>query len=155
MPNRHQNRHQILGRRRVADGGGGGREVATEPHGIQLVVDGSGPQVCRTSAAMPIFESLRQADGSGNRPLDATSRDAPSPRSSKLSTGVGRRVGAPLALKAADSFQSGKRWKLRLHKRGGNEHAAPAHHTFEECVDAHHIRGQTEGPHCRSATRGT
>ena len=39
------------------------------------------------------------------------------------------RIGAALALKVDDYFPEGKRWKLRLHEKGGKEHVVPVHHT--------------------------
>src|SRR5438105_14321532 len=42
------------------------------------------------------------------------------------------RIGAALAMKVDDYFSEGKRWKLRLHEKGGKEHIVPVHHTLEE-----------------------
>jgi len=60
------------------------------------------------------------------------------------------RIGAALALKVDDYFPEGKRWKLRLHEKGGKEHVVPVHHTLEEYLDAYlntaAIREQSDGP---------
>ncbi len=60
------------------------------------------------------------------------------------------RIGAALSLKVDDYFPEGKRWKLRLHEKGGKEHVVPVHHTLEEYVDAYidtaGIREQSDGP---------
>lgn len=39
--------------------------------------------------------------------------------------------------KADDYFPEGKRWKLRLHEKGGKEHVVPVHHVLEEYLDAY------------------
>ena len=36
-----------------------------------------------------------------------------------------------------DCFPEGKRWKLRLHEKGGKEHVVPVHRTLEEYLDAY------------------
>ncbi|MFN8626117.1 MAG: tyrosine-type recombinase/integrase [Candidatus Binatia bacterium] len=60
------------------------------------------------------------------------------------------RIGAALTLKVDDYFAEGKRWKLRLHEKGGKEHVVPVHHTLEQYLDAYldaaGIRDQTGGP---------
>ena len=64
------------------------------------------------------------------------------------------RIGAPITLKVDDYFAEGKRWKLRLHVKGGKEHVVPVHHTLEEYLDAYIgaacIRDQAAGPHFRT-----
>jgi len=47
------------------------------------------------------------------------------------------RVGAVVAMTVEDYFPQGKRSWLRLHEKGGKEHAMPAHHTLEEYLDAY------------------
>ena len=42
------------------------------------------------------------------------------------------RIGAALALNVEDYHQQGKRWRLRLHERGGKDHSVPAHHKLDE-----------------------
>jgi integrase/recombinase XerD len=60
------------------------------------------------------------------------------------------RIGAALTLKVDDYFPEGKRWKLRLHEKGGKEHVVPVHHTLEEYLDAYlaaaAIREEKKGP---------
>jgi len=47
------------------------------------------------------------------------------------------RVGAVAAMLVDDYFQSGKRWWLRLHEKGGKRHEVPAHHNAEAYLDAY------------------
>lgn len=56
------------------------------------------------------------------------------------------RIGAALAVKVDDYFPEGKRWKLRLHEKGGKEHVVPVHHILEQYLDAAGIREQKKGP---------
>ena len=67
------------------------------------------------------------------------------------------RVGAVLAMSVEDYYPQGKRYWLRLHEKGGKEHAMPAHHTLEAYLDAYlyaaGIAGDLKGPLFRTATR--
>jgi len=45
------------------------------------------------------------------------------------------RVGAVVAMDVADYYQSGKRWWVGLHEKGGKRHAVPAHHNLEAYLD--------------------
>ncbi len=47
------------------------------------------------------------------------------------------RVGAVVSLQVQDYFQQGKRFWIRLHEKGGKEHALPVHHKAEEYLDAY------------------
>ena len=47
------------------------------------------------------------------------------------------RVGAVVAMNLEDYYQSGKRWALRLHEKGGKRHEMLAHHLVEEALDAY------------------
>jgi integrase len=47
------------------------------------------------------------------------------------------RIGAALSMKVEDYYPQGKRWRLRLHEKGGKRHEVPCHHTLEEYLDAH------------------
>jgi integrase/recombinase XerD len=47
------------------------------------------------------------------------------------------RVGAVTKMKVGDYYQSGKRWKARLHEKGGKSHELPVHHKAEEYLDAY------------------
>src|SRR6185437_13319831 len=47
------------------------------------------------------------------------------------------RVGAVVSMTVEDYYPQGKRSWLRLHEKGGKEHAMPAHHTLEEYLDAY------------------
>jgi site-specific recombinase XerD len=45
------------------------------------------------------------------------------------------RVSAAVGLRVRDYFPEGKRWRLRLHEKGGKEHVVPCHHVAEEYLD--------------------
>jgi len=45
------------------------------------------------------------------------------------------RVGAVCAMDVEDYYQSGKRWWVRLHEKGGKRHDVPAHHNAEAYLD--------------------
>ena len=47
------------------------------------------------------------------------------------------RVSAVTRLLVDDYYQNGKRWWVRLHEKGGTEHAVPCHHNAEAYVDAY------------------
>ena len=47
------------------------------------------------------------------------------------------RVSAVVGMDVGDYYQEGKRWWLRLHEKGGKEHAVPVHHKAEEYLDAY------------------
>jgi len=67
------------------------------------------------------------------------------------------RIGAVLGVKVEDYYANGKRWWARLHEKGGKFHDVPAHHTFEEYLDADiqaaGIAGDSKTPLFRSANR--
>ena len=67
------------------------------------------------------------------------------------------RVGAAVAMRVEDYYPEGKRWWVRLHEKGGKEHAMPAHHNLEAWMDAYlHAAGiadQKKSPLFRT-TRG-
>ena len=65
------------------------------------------------------------------------------------------RVSAVVAMDACDYYQQGKRWWLRLHEKGGKEHAVPVHHKAEEYLDAYldALGGPAKGPLWRSMTK--
>lgn len=65
------------------------------------------------------------------------------------------RVSAVVAMDAGDYYQQGKRWWLRLHEKGGKEHAVPAHHKAEEYLDAYlaALGHPAKGPLWRSMTK--
>jgi site-specific recombinase XerD len=52
------------------------------------------------------------------------------------------RIGAALAMNVEDYHQQGKRWRLRLHEKGGKDHSVPAHHKLDEYLDAYLNGGQ-------------
>ena len=47
------------------------------------------------------------------------------------------RVSATAGMKVEDYYQSGKRWWIRLHEKGGKRHEVPAHHNAEMYLDAY------------------
>ena len=46
-------------------------------------------------------------------------------------------VSAVVAMDASDYYQQGERWWLRLHGKGGKEHAVRVHHKTEGYLDAY------------------
>ena len=62
-------------------------------------------------------------------------------------------------MKVEDYYPNGKRWRVRLHEKGGKFHEVPVHHTLEEYLDAYRdaagITGDYKGPLFRSAHRAT
>lgn len=47
------------------------------------------------------------------------------------------RVGAVVAMTMEDYFQTGKRWSVRLHEKGGKRHHIPCHHNAEAYLDTY------------------
>lgn len=64
------------------------------------------------------------------------------------------RVSAMVQMKTDDYYQSGKRWWIRLHEKGGKRHEVPAHHNAEAYLDAYldagGIRAERKTPLFRS-----
>ncbi len=60
------------------------------------------------------------------------------------------RIGAVTGMSVGDYYQSGKRWWIRLHEKGGRFHEVPVHHNAETYLDAYldaaGIRDQTKAP---------
>src|ERR1700677_518833 len=67
------------------------------------------------------------------------------------------RVSAVVGMNVDDYYQQGKRWWVRLQKKGGKHHEVPAHHKTEEYLDAYlHVLGvadQKGTPLWRSLTK--
>ena len=67
------------------------------------------------------------------------------------------RVSAMTQMKVEDYYQSGKRWWIRLHEKGGKRHEVPAHHNAEAYLDAYldaaAIRDEKSGPLFRSVDK--
>ena len=65
------------------------------------------------------------------------------------------RIGAAFTMEVEDYFPEGRRWKLRLHEKGGKEHVVPRHHTLEEYLGADiavaGIRDEKKGPSMESS----
>ena len=45
------------------------------------------------------------------------------------------RVSATVHMEVGDYYQSGKRWWIRLHEKGGKRHEVPCHHNLELYID--------------------
>jgi hypothetical protein len=54
-----------------------------------------------------------------------------------MNTSAFARVGAVGAMRVEDYYPKGKRWWVRLHKKGGKRHEMPAHHNLEAYLDAY------------------
>ena len=67
------------------------------------------------------------------------------------------RVSATVHMEVGDYYQSGKRWWIRLHEKGGKRHEVPAHHNADAYLDAYldaaGIRDQKKGPLFRSVDK--
>jgi integrase/recombinase XerD len=67
------------------------------------------------------------------------------------------RVSAVIGMRVEDYYQSGKRWWVRLHEKGGKRHEVPAHHNAEAYLDAYlgaaGIAGQKKSPLFRTISR--
>ena len=63
------------------------------------------------------------------------------------------RVSAVVSMRVEDYYQQGKRWWLRLQKKGGKRHAVPVHHKAEAYLDAAEIAAE-KGPLCGAQCRG-
>jgi site-specific recombinase XerD len=67
------------------------------------------------------------------------------------------RVSAMVHMRVEDYYQSGKRWWVRLHEKGGKRHEVPAHHNAEAYLDAYldaaGIRDEKTGPLFRSVNK--
>jgi site-specific recombinase XerD len=58
------------------------------------------------------------------------------------------RVSAAVGMRVEDYYPEGKRWWVRLHEKGGKEHAMPAHHNLQEWLDAY-IYAASIGEDCK------
>lgn len=69
------------------------------------------------------------------------------------------RVGAALGMKVEDVFVQNRRLWVRLHEKGGKQHAMPCHHNLETYLhaylDAVGLAGDPRGPLFRTIARGT
>jgi integrase/recombinase XerC len=69
------------------------------------------------------------------------------------------RVGAALAMTVEDVFTQNRRLWVRLHEKGGKEHAMPCHHNLEEYLIAYMdgcgLRDDPKAPLFRTIGRGT
>lgn len=64
------------------------------------------------------------------------------------------RISAVLGMTVDDYYANGKKWRVRLHEKGGKFHEVPVHHKAEEYLDAYieaaGIAGDRKGPLFRS-----
>ena len=64
------------------------------------------------------------------------------------------RVSAVCGLNVGDYFQAGRRWKIRLHEKGGQRRTVPVHHKAKEYLDAYiekaGVREERDAPLFRS-----
>jgi site-specific recombinase XerD len=69
------------------------------------------------------------------------------------------RVSAVLGMRVEDYYPLGKRWRVRLHEKGGKLHDVPAHHKLEAYLDAYikaaGLVDDKKSPLFRSAVRRT
>lgn len=69
------------------------------------------------------------------------------------------RIGAALAMRVEDCFVQNRRLWVRLHEKGGKEHAMPCHHNLEEYLHAYldgcGLQGDPKGMLFRTIGRGT
>jgi len=69
------------------------------------------------------------------------------------------RIGAALGMKVEDVFTQNRRLWVRLHEKGGKDHAMPCHHNLEQAlsayVDGAGLAADPKGPLFRTIGRGT
>jgi len=69
------------------------------------------------------------------------------------------RIGAALGMKVEDVFTQQRRLWVRLHEKGGKDHAMPCHHNLEQAlaayVDGAGLAADPKGPLFRTIGRGT
>lgn len=69
------------------------------------------------------------------------------------------RIGAALAMRVEDVFTQNRRLWVRLHEKGGKEHAMPCHHNLEQALSTYMeetgISADPQGPLFRTIGRGT
>ena len=69
------------------------------------------------------------------------------------------RIGAALAMKVEDVYTQNRRLWVRLHEKGGKDHAMPCHHNLEAYLHAYidgcGLASDPKGPLFRTIGRGT
>ena len=69
------------------------------------------------------------------------------------------RIGAALGMKVEDVFTQNRRLWVRLHEKGGKDHAMPCHHNLEQILTAYQdsagLAADPKGPLFRTIGRGT
>jgi len=69
------------------------------------------------------------------------------------------RIGAALAMKVEDVYTQNRRLWVRLHEKGGKEHAMPTHHNLEQALlaylDGNGVENRPKDPLFRTLGRGT
>jgi len=69
------------------------------------------------------------------------------------------RIGAALGMKVEDVFTQNRRLWVRLHEKGGKDHAMPCHHNLEQALlaylDGNEVENRPKDPLFRTIGRGT
>ena len=69
------------------------------------------------------------------------------------------RIGAALGMKVEDVFTQNRRLWVRLHEKGGKEHAMPCHHNLEQAlvayIEGNGVENSPKAPLFRTIGRGT
>jgi site-specific recombinase XerD len=69
------------------------------------------------------------------------------------------RIGAALGMKVEDVFTHNRRLWVRLHEKGGKDHAMPCHHNLEQALEVYisgaGLADDSKGPLFRTIGRGT
>jgi site-specific recombinase XerD len=69
------------------------------------------------------------------------------------------RIGAAVAMKVEDVFTQNRRLWVRLHEKGGKDHAMPCHHNLEQALlaylDGNGVENRPKDPLFRTIGRGT
>jgi site-specific recombinase XerD len=69
------------------------------------------------------------------------------------------RIGAALAMKVEDVYTQNRRLWVRLHEKGGKDHAMPCHHNLEQALlaylDGNGVENRPKDPLFRTIGRGT
>ncbi len=69
------------------------------------------------------------------------------------------RIGAAVGMKVEDVFTQNRRFWVRLHEKGGKEHAIPCHHNLEQAltiyIEGAGLADDPKGPLFRTIGRGT
>jgi site-specific recombinase XerD len=85
--------------------------------------------------SIPIVRSVRRLDGTISEAPDLVGlRDRALIATMIYTFG---RISAVVTMRVEDYYPQGKRWRIRLHEKGGKLHDVPAHHKLEAVLDAY------------------